>query len=69
LDGGRISLDIAIPANSHATVFVPTSNAQSVTEGGKPAAESPDIKFLRLEQDAAVFAVGSGTYHFQSTFH
>ncbi len=69
LDGGQISMDLAIPANSHATVFVPTKDARSVTEGGKPAADSPGIRFLRMEQDAAVFAVGSGTYHFQSTLH
>lgn len=72
-EGGRFSLDIAIPANSHATVFIPTSDVRSVMEGGKPVADSAEVeavgvRFLRSEGGAAVFAVSSGTYHFQSTF-
>lgn len=31
------------------------------------AAKSKGVKFLRMENNAAVYAVGSGTYRFQST--
>ena len=56
-----------IPANTTATVFVPTKEAAGVTESGKPAAQAESVKFLRLESNAAVYAVGSGSYRFQST--
>jgi alpha-L-rhamnosidase len=37
-----------------------------VTENGRPAAQSPGVKFLRMERGAAVYAVGSGRYTFES---
>jgi alpha-L-rhamnosidase len=66
VEGSRFSMDVAIPANSVATVFVPARDERSVMEGGKPAAESLGIRFMRFEKDAAVFAVESGSYRFQS---
>ena len=41
-------------------------HAASVTESGKPAGEAKGVKFLRMENNAAVYAVGSGDYQFQS---
>jgi alpha-L-rhamnosidase len=38
-----------------------------VTESGRPATEADGVKFLRMENNAAVYAVGSGTYQFQSS--
>ncbi len=66
-DGNQWNLDLVIPANTTATVYVPASDAGSVTESGQPAARAEGVKFLRLENMAAVYAVGSGTYRFQST--
>lgn len=66
-DGTLLRLDITLPANTSATVFVPTKDAAGVTESGKPAAQAEGVKLLRMENNAAVYAVGSGTYRFQST--
>jgi alpha-L-rhamnosidase len=66
-DGTRLSLDIMIPANTTATVFVPAKDAAGVTESGQPANLAAGVKFLRQQANAAVFVVGSGTYRFQST--
>lgn len=41
-------------------------DAARVTESGKPASEAKGVKFLRMENNAAVYAVGSGNYQFQS---
>ena len=41
-------------------------DAASVTESGKPAGDAEGVKFLRMENNTAVYAVGSGTYQFQS---
>jgi alpha-L-rhamnosidase len=57
---------VKVPPNTTATVYVPTTEVASVRESGKPAAESPCIKFLRNERDRAVYQVLSGSYKFES---
>ena len=65
-EGGKLTMDVTIPSNATATVFVPANKAASITESGKPAGEAEGVKFLRMENNAAVYAVGSGNYQFQS---
>ena len=65
-DGKKIAMHVTIPPNTTATVFVPAKDEASVTESGKPAVNAKSVKFLRTENNAAVYAVGSGTYQFQS---
>ena len=65
--GDQLVMEVTIPANTTATVFVPAKDAAGVTESGKPAAKAEGVKFLRMEDNAAVYAVGSGTYRFRST--
>jgi alpha-L-rhamnosidase len=64
IEGGLFTLRAAIPANTTATVLVPTANLDSVRESGQPAGRSGNVEFLRLENGTAVYAVGSGTYTF-----
>ena len=64
--GTRLTMDITIPINTTATIYVPAMKETSVTESGVPAAKAPGINFLGLRQGAAVYAVGSGSYHFSS---
>ena len=54
-----------IPANTTATIAVPTKDA-AVTEGGTGAGKSKAVTFLRSEPGKAFFGVGSGTYSFGS---
>ena len=65
-EGSKLSMDVTIPGNTTATVFVPAKDATVVTESGKPVDQAAGVKFLRMENNAAVYAVGSGTYRFQS---
>ena len=65
-EGDKLAMDVTIPANTTATVFVPAKDAAGVTESGKPTGKVKGVKFLRMEGAAAVYAVGSGTYRFQS---
>jgi alpha-L-rhamnosidase len=67
-EGGKLSMDLTIPANTTATVFVPAKDAAGVAESGKPAGQAEGVKFLRLEGDYAVFGVGSGKYSFAAAF-
>ncbi len=67
IEGQEFTLNVRIPANASAIVTVPTLDANSVREGGQMAKDVPGVKLLRSESSAAVFAVGSGAYVFQST--
>ena len=67
-EGKKLMMDVTIPPNSTGTIFVPSKDAATVTESGKPAGEAKGVKFLRMEKNAAVYAVGSGNYQFQSQF-
>ena len=62
----RLKMEVTIPANTTAEVFVPAKEAGAVTESGKPAAKAKGVKFLRMQDAAAVYAVGSGNYQFES---
>ncbi len=66
LETGNLTLDVKISPNTTATVYVPTREAASVTESGRPADKAEGVIFLRMESGAAVFEVTSGTYRFQS---
>jgi len=65
-DAGLLTMEITIPGNTTATVFVPAKDSASVTEGGKAIGKAEGVNFLRMEGGAAVYAVGSGQYSFQA---
>lgn len=67
LSGAMLTLNVGIPAGSTATVHVPAANGSPVLESGVAAAGSPGVQFLGMENGAAIYAVGSGSYVFTST--
>jgi alpha-L-rhamnosidase len=64
LDGRQWVMDIAIPPNTSATVYIPAARVQDIRENGNPVLQAPGIKFLRMEPARAVFQVDSGKYRF-----
>jgi hypothetical protein len=62
----RFDLHLTIPPNTTATVFLPARPGATVTEGGRPADQSDGVKFLRSDDDRAVYAVASGRYDFSA---
>lgn len=65
-DGGNFDLNISIPVGATAEVSIPARGAESVKEGGHAASSAAAVKFLRMDGNAAVFSVGSGSYKFSS---
>lgn len=65
---GRFHWNVTLPANTTATLRVPTSEAAAVREGDRPAAKAEGVTLLRTEQDAAVFRVASGQYAFSAPY-
>lgn len=67
VDGDRFLLNVAIPTNTTATVYIPAADAANITEGGKPLEQAEGVQLLRMERGRAVLAVDSGRYAFRST--
>ena len=65
-DGDKLTMDVTIPANTTATVYVPSKDASGVTESGNPASRVKGVKFIRMDSGSAVYEVGSGCYRFCS---
>jgi alpha-L-rhamnosidase len=63
-NGGALSIDVTIPPNVTATIYVPAAAEDRVTEGGARAAKAAGVKFVRMQDGAAVFETGSGRYQF-----
>jgi alpha-L-rhamnosidase len=66
LDGGIVLLDVEIPANTTATVYIPAKEGSSLLEGGKPFSTDAAMKQASPEAGYIVVSVGSGVYHFST---
>lgn len=66
IDGNKFNLNVEIPANATARIFVPAKEMKSVFESGEPVKGSTDVKFIEIMDGVAVFDVGSGEYSFVS---
>lgn len=60
-------LNIEVPVNTTASVYVPVAQGQFVTEDDQPIGKALGVRFERTEEGCAVFTVGSGQYRFRTT--
>ncbi len=60
-----VTWSVQIPPNTTATLYLPVKKADTVTENGKPLAESKGIDKARTEQNCTVLDAASGTYQFR----
>ncbi|HEX3165904.1 MAG TPA: family 78 glycoside hydrolase catalytic domain [Chitinophagaceae bacterium] len=63
IEGDKFVSIIEVPANTTATVFLPVSNADLITENGSPL--SKDIQVVKGEDGKVVLKLGSGKYHLE----
>ena len=63
----RVTMEVTIPANSTATIYVPARVAGDVTVNGRALAKADHVTFLRMEEKSAVIGVGAGSYVLIST--
>jgi alpha-L-rhamnosidase len=59
------TLSLELPANTRATVSLPSPSPAGVTENGQPLAKAKGISRLRRLDGRVVCDVGSGRYQFQ----
>src|ERR1035437_8831967 len=60
-DAAHFTLEVTVPPNTSATIWLPAKDPATVTESGRP------VKFLRTEPGVAIYEVPSGAYTFRST--
>jgi alpha-L-rhamnosidase len=66
IEGEVFHLDVMIPTNTTATVFVPARDVESVTEGDRPITAAGDIEVKGIDGSSVVLKIGSGRYHFRA---
>jgi alpha-L-rhamnosidase len=64
LNEGKFFLDVSVPPNTRASVFLPASSVNDILENGKPLAASKDLKVSASENGYVAVDVGSGNYGF-----
>ena len=65
LENGKLSLDVEVPPNTSATVYVPAGNINAITENGTAVTSSKNIVSAGTEKDYVLLKIGSGKYHFE----
>jgi len=64
LDGRTLHLNVVVPPNATATVYLPTAETADVTESGKPLAQAPGVLLIGREGGSLVLKIESGSYAF-----
>jgi len=67
--GNEFFLEIKIPVNTTATVYMPASDLGSISEGNRPASQFSQMEYLRQEDNIFIFEIGSGNYQFMSSLN
>jgi alpha-L-rhamnosidase len=65
LEDGKFIINIEIPANTTAEIFLPAKSTDIVTESGIPIAEISNIKKVGYLDGCIVLKIGSGKYNFE----
>ncbi|MFJ7364127.1 family 78 glycoside hydrolase catalytic domain [Peribacillus frigoritolerans] len=63
---GTLTYKATVPANTTATVYIPTNNVRTIKENGQPIAKAKGVKFIEFKDGKAVYELESGSYEFRS---
>jgi alpha-L-rhamnosidase len=64
-DDSGLSLQVIVPVGVTATVHIPRTGTQKITEDGRPLDEAKGIRILRRDPAATICEVGGGRYAFR----
>lgn len=69
IDGTELTYRCTVPANTTATLYLPTHNAGVTTESGIPAAAAEGVTYKETDGDRAVYELESGSYSFTTYYN
>ena len=64
IENGHLSMNIEIPPNTTAKIYIPSLNAEKIMEGNKYLSMVKEVKVIGKEGNYVLVEVGSGNYHF-----
>jgi alpha-L-rhamnosidase len=64
VDGDKLTMEIEIPVNTTATIYIPATDAAKVSEGGKLISTIRELELQGKEDEYVVVKTGSGKYVF-----
>ena len=67
VDGKTLRYRATVPANTTATLYLPTASAESVKEGAAEARGASGVTFVKYENGKAVYTLKSGSYTFTAS--
>ncbi len=62
--GTGVKMNVSVPANTSALVYIPAKAAAEIQEGGKPILEQKDIQVVGEKDGKIVLKIGSGNFMF-----
>lgn len=65
INGQLLLLNITIPVNSSAVIYLPSADLSAIAESGHPLSGHKDLVVLGTEQGKTLVKAGSGEYHFE----
>ncbi|MHA1293190.1 MAG: glycoside hydrolase family 78 protein [Promethearchaeota archaeon] len=68
IEESTFTLEVLIPPNTTATIYLPAKNSETVTESGKLIQELKDIEIISFEKNIICIKVKSGKYKFSSLY-
>lgn len=66
INNGILTYKATVPANTTATLFLPTSSAGTVKEGDGPAGKAKGVRFLKYKNGKAMYQLEPGDYSFEA---
>ena len=66
MEGKKLTYKATVPANTTATLYLPASTWDTITESGKALDKVSGLNFVRMENGKAVIELSSGKYEFVS---
>ena len=69
IEDGAFLWHVAVPPNTTATLYLPTRDADGVTESGRQAAEAAGLRFVGIRDGRCAYEAGSGTYALRCTMN
>jgi len=67
-ENGLFKWKVSVPPNCTAEVYIPTNDAGSIKESGRKIQSNKHVKFIRMEENAAIYKIGSGDFDFSSAY-
>jgi alpha-L-rhamnosidase len=65
-DGDDFYMEVKVPVNVSASIYVPATSLEQITENGVPAGKSSGLEYRGMEGGYVLFKAGSGSYSFKS---